>query len=146
MHARHEEIRRHYWGPSRRPLHMCRQTSTEFGQIKAFLGCLAVMCVITCLAQTPALPEIFFTNTKCFQKHRHHLHTHAENKDLTYFLQLLLSDEYSYIEQNFCFFLGIASLQKKDCPFDRQPMKLQELGRCARHAQIYFFSGPWRPV
>ena len=33
MHARHEEIRRDSWGPSRRPLHMCRQTSTQFGQI-----------------------------------------------------------------------------------------------------------------
>ena len=31
--ARHEEIRHHPCGPSRQPVHMCRQTSTQFGQI-----------------------------------------------------------------------------------------------------------------
>ena len=65
-------------------------------------------------------------------------HPRRKKKDSAYFQQKLHRTE-------FLFFLGIASLQKNYCPFDRQPMKLHELGRCARHAKCIFSVGPGAP-
>ena len=66
--------------------------------------------------------------------------------DSTYILQLLLSDKHSYIEREFLFFLGIVNLQRKDCPFDGQPMKLQEPWKmCKACPNLFFLWGPSAP-
>ena len=146
MHARHEEIRRHSWA---RHVGLCTCTDRPAPNLvrsKCFEGILQ-FCVYnlfgtdTCFAW-----NVFVANTKCLQKHHHHLHIHAENKDSEYFLQLLLSDKYSYIERNFCFSSALPAFKGRIAHLIANPWNFKSLGRCARHAQIYFSLGPQRPV
>ena len=92
IHAQHEEIRHHLCGPSRWPLHLCRQTSTKFGPIQ--IKGVAVSfryAFITCL------------------------HT-QQNKGVCIFLFNLGCLTSTIRRAELLFIHGIASLQKGDCP------------------------------
>ena len=144
----------HACTPQRNPSPPLRSVTSAFGHVPrdqhpiwSDLRVPRVSCsyvFVICLVQTPALPEIrFVTAERCLLKYHQHLHTHAEKLgDLAYLLKRLLSDKHSHMEQELSFFLGIASLQRKDCPFDDQPIKLQNPARCAKNAQIDFSVGP----
>ena len=103
-HARHEEIRHHPCGPSQ-PVHMCRQTSTQFGLIKVFLGYPSGTCFILCLAPTPALPEIFWLPAKDACRNIITICRPTQDKkgDSAYLLQFVLSDKHRHVEQELLF-------------------------------------------
>ena len=122
MHGRHEEIRRHSCGPSRRAF---AHVPTDQRPIWSDLNVFRVSCryvFIPCLAQTPALPEIFLLPAKDVCRNIITICTPTQQTgESAYFLQLLLSEKHNCIEREFLFFLGNASLQRKDCPLMANP-------------------------
>ena len=67
-------------------------------------------------------------------------HPRRKTGDSVFLLQLLLSDKCSCTGQELLFFLGIASLQRQDCPSDGQPMNLQKPWKMCKACPSFDFS------
>ena len=73
-------------------------------------------------------------------------HPRRKTGDSVLLLQLLLSDKCSCTAQELLFFLGIAGLQRQDCPSDGQSMNHQEPWKiCKACPNLFFLWGPSAP-
>ena len=143
-HACHEELRHHPCGPSSQPVHMCWQTSAQFGRMWGFLGYPSgtcslfvwhqrLRCLRSCCCQ-PRMPAE--TSLPSADPRR-------KTGKSAYLLQVVLSDKYRHVK--LLFFLGIASLDKTIAHMMVNPWSIESLRRCARHTQICFFGGALAP-
>ena len=126
--------------------------STDQHPIWSDLGVFRVSCrsvFIICLAQTPALPEISLLPIQnvCRNLITICTHTHTQKTRIQHiFYHFSCLTNTVTQDGNFCFSSALLAFKIKDCPFDRQPMKLQEPWKmCEACPNLFFLWGPSAP-
>ena len=90
--------------------------------------------------------NLFVTGAGCLQKHHHHLHPHAEKQGIQFFCYNFRSPQIQLHRAGIIVFSSaLLAFKGRIAHLMANPWTFKSLGRCARHAQIYFFCGALAP-